>query len=145
MSRKDQDISTKNAHGVLCTVRQPCIQKLKFNFPMFFQYGNFKTCLAFNFPELENVVFGSLKIRIRTLEFENYGFLKNHVFQMPFAKKLKCKFEKRLPKQILSALQQQICMLSTRPSINQAQQPLQALANYDHHHHHHQQLSNHHQ
>ena len=64
--------------------------------------------------------------------------------QMPFAKNLKYKFEKRLPKQILSALQQQICMLSTRPSINQAQQPLQALANYDDHHHHRHRHHHHH-
>ena len=39
-----------------------------------------------------------------------------------------CLFQK-----ILLPLQQQICMLSTRPSINQAQQPLQPLG-YNHHH-----------
>ena len=145
MSKKDQDICTKNAHGVLCTVRQPCIQKLKFNFPMFFQYGNFKTCLVFNFPELETLFLDHSKSEFALQSLKTTVSSKIMFSKCLLQKKLKCKFDKRLPKQILSALQQQICMLSTRPSINQAQQPLQALANYDHHHHHHQQLSNHHQ
>ena len=50
---------------------------------MFFQDENIKTCIAFIFRHKKNI-FGTLEIRkkipeIADLEFEDHGFLKNHV------------------------------------------------------------------